>query len=73
MKPVAADVQTQPTDFNCESYCRPLLSSTFNIFIYYYYSAKDLILVYHHIGSQQLILNFHSIYFLSTYSCVSKL
>ena len=42
----AVDPQTKPRDLGCESACR-LLSSTTNIAIYYYYSARKLILIYH--------------------------
>ena len=42
---VAADPQTKPPDLGCESACR-LLSHTTTIGIYYYYSARKLILIY---------------------------
>ena len=40
----AADPQTKPPDLGCESACR-LLSSTSTVTIYYYYSARKLILI----------------------------
>jgi len=40
---VAANPQTKPTDLGCESADR-LLPSTDTISIYYYYSARKLIL-----------------------------
>jgi len=43
--PTAADPQTKSPDLGCESACR-LLSSTITIAIYYYYSARKLILIY---------------------------
>ena len=41
----AVDPQTKPRDLGCESACRQL-SSTVTIAIYYYYSARKLILIY---------------------------
>jgi len=41
---VAANRQTKPTDLGCESADR-LLSSADTIAIYYYYSARKLILI----------------------------
>ena len=43
----AVNPQTKPPDLGCESACRQL-SSTTNIAIYYYYSARKLILIYLH-------------------------
>jgi len=40
----AADPQTKPNDLGCESACR-LPESTPTITIYYYYSARKLILI----------------------------
>ena len=40
-----ADPQTKPPDLGCESACRQLSSAT-TIAIYYYYSARELILIY---------------------------
>jgi len=40
----AADPQTKPNDLGCESMCR-LPESTPTIAIYYYYSARKLILI----------------------------
>ena len=40
-----ADPQTKPRDLSCEFACRQL-SSTTTIDIYYYYSARKLILIY---------------------------
>jgi len=42
---VAANPQTKPTDMGCESADR-LLSSADTIAIYYYYSARKLILMH---------------------------
>ena len=44
---VAADPQTKPHDLGCESACFRQLASTVTIAIYYYYSARKLILIYH--------------------------
>jgi len=41
----AADPQTKSPDLGCESACK-LLASTNIIAIYYYYSARKLILIY---------------------------
>ena len=41
----AADPQTKPRDLGCEFACRQL-SSTTSIAIYYFYSARKLILIY---------------------------
>jgi len=40
----ADDPQTKPRDLGCEFACRQLSST---IAIYYYYSARKLILIYH--------------------------
>jgi len=40
----AADPQTKPRDLGCESACR-LPESTPTIAVYYYYSARKLILI----------------------------
>jgi len=50
----AADPQTKPPDFGCESACFRQLSSTATIAIYYYYSAQKLILIYHPIEGRRL-------------------
>jgi len=42
---VAANPQTKPTDFGCESADKWLLPSTSTIAICYYYSAQKLILI----------------------------
>ena len=42
----AADPQTKPDDLGCESACIKLPESTHTIAIYYYYSARKLILIY---------------------------
>ena len=42
----AADPQTKPPDLGCESACFSHLSSTTAIAIYYYYSARKLMLIY---------------------------
>jgi len=42
---VAANPQTKPTDLGCESADNWLLPSTFTVAIYYYYSARKLILI----------------------------
>jgi len=49
----AADPQTKPPDLGCESACRLLLSTT-TIAIYFYYSARKLILIYHPIEDRRL-------------------
>ena len=41
---VAANPQTKPPDLGCESACFRQLSSTTTIAIYFYYSARKLIL-----------------------------
>jgi len=41
----AVDPQTKPHDLGCESACRQLAATT-TIDIYYYYSARKLILIY---------------------------
>ena len=41
----AADPQTKPPDFGCESACFRQLASTTTVAIYYY-SARKLILIY---------------------------
>jgi len=46
---VAANPQTKPTDLGCESADR-LLSSAGTIAIYYYYSARKLILILPSLG-----------------------
>ena len=43
----AVDPQTKPPDLGCESACFRQLASTTTIDIYYYYSARKLILIYH--------------------------
>jgi len=42
----AADPQTKAHDLGCESACFRQLSSTTTITIFYYYSARKLILIY---------------------------
>ena len=42
----AADPQTNQPDLGCESACFRQLLSTTTIDIYYYYSARKLILIY---------------------------
>ena len=43
----ATDPRTKPPDLGCESACYRQLLSTATIAIYYYYSARKLILIYH--------------------------
>ena len=50
---VAVDPQTKPRDLGCEFACRQLLSTT-TISIYYYYSARKLILIYRPMEGRRL-------------------
>ena len=53
----AADPQTRPNDLGCESACR-LPEATPTISIYYYYSARKLILILPSRGRQKAELTY---------------
>jgi len=70
---MAANPQTKPTDFGCQSAWR-LLLSTFIIAISYYYSAKIWHLFYHPTETRKLSRSRHhiSVCSLCPQDCISQ-